>query len=111
MAPSGGDRPLSANAFWMIQCCFSERRGRRKRRRAPAADLMRDLETVTAIVNRAHRRLAGANAAELDRQQRAAARKQIERIEKQLQRIDEKLLPEQNGLSCGEYGCISGVGK
>ena len=61
----------------------------------PAAELMRDLEMVTAIVERAHRRLAGAEAVELDRQQRAAARQQIQRIEKQLQRIDEKLLPEQ----------------
>jgi ParB/RepB/Spo0J family partition protein len=60
----------------------------------PAAELIRDLEMVTAIVNRAHRRLAGAEAAELDGQQRDAARQQIERIEKQLQRIDEKLLPE-----------------
>jgi ParB family transcriptional regulator, chromosome partitioning protein len=61
----------------------------------PGAELMRDLEMVAAIVNRVHRRLAGAEAMELDHQQRAAARQQIERIEKQLQRIDEKLLPEQ----------------
>jgi len=61
----------------------------------PGAELIRDLEMVTAIVNRAQRRLAGAEAVELDHQQRAAARHQIERIEKQLQRIDEKLVPEQ----------------
>jgi ParB family transcriptional regulator, chromosome partitioning protein len=61
-----------------------------------AAELVRDLEMVTAIVNRAHRRLAGAESVELDHQQRAAARQQIERIEKQLQRIEEKLLPEQS---------------
>jgi ParB/RepB/Spo0J family partition protein len=61
----------------------------------PAAELIRDLEMVTAIVNRVHRRLAGAEAVKLDRQQRAGARQQIERIEKQLQRIDEKLLSEQ----------------
>jgi hypothetical protein len=61
----------------------------------PAAELVRDLEMVIAIVNRAHRRLAGAEAVELDHQQRAAARQQIERIEKQLLRIDEKLVPEQ----------------
>ena len=60
-----------------------------------AADLIRDLEMMTAIVNRAQRRLAGAEATELDVQQRAAARQQIERIEKQLQRIDDKLVPEQ----------------
>lgn len=59
------------------------------------AELIRDLEMITAIVNRAHRRLAGAEASELDHQQRAAAQQQIERIEKQLQRIDEKLVPEK----------------
>ena len=58
----------------------------------PAAELMRDLEMVSAIVNRAHRRLAGGAAEELDPQQRAAAGQQIERIEKQLHRINEKLL-------------------
>jgi ParB/RepB/Spo0J family partition protein len=61
----------------------------------PAAELVRDLEMVTAIVNRAHRRLAGAGAADLDAPQRDAARQQIERIERQLQRIEEKLLAEQ----------------
>jgi len=61
----------------------------------PAAELIRDLEMVTAIVNRAHRRLAGAEAAELDASQRDGARQQIERIERQLQRMEEKLLPEQ----------------
>jgi ParB family chromosome partitioning protein len=59
------------------------------------AELIRDLEMVSAIVNRAHRRLAGAAAAEVDHQQRAAVRQQIDRIEKQLQRIEEKLLPEE----------------
>src|SRR5262249_27585881 len=61
----------------------------------PAAELICDLEMVTAIVNRAQRRLAGAEAVGLNQQQRAGARQQIERIEKQLQRIDEKLLPER----------------
>jgi ParB/RepB/Spo0J family partition protein len=61
----------------------------------PAAELIRDLEMVTAMVNRAQRRLAGAAAVELDEPRRAAARQQIERIERQLQRLDEKLLPEQ----------------
>jgi ParB family transcriptional regulator, chromosome partitioning protein len=60
----------------------------------PAAELIRDLEMVAAIVSRAHRRLAGAGAVELSQQQRAAAGQQIERIAKQLQRIGEKLLPE-----------------
>src|SRR6516165_9220255 len=48
----------------------------------PAAELIRDLEMITAMVNRAQRRLAGAAAVELDDRQRAAARHQIERIEK-----------------------------
>jgi ParB family transcriptional regulator, chromosome partitioning protein len=60
-----------------------------------AAEVLRDLEMVAAIVNRAHRRLAGATATDLDHQQREAVRQQIARIEKQLQRIDEKLLPER----------------
>jgi ParB/RepB/Spo0J family partition protein len=60
-----------------------------------AAELLRDLEMVAAIVNRAQRRLAGAAATELDGQQREAARQQIARIEKQLQHIDGKLLPEK----------------
>lgn len=60
-----------------------------------AAELLRDLEMVAAIVNRTHRRLAGGAARGVDRQQSEVARQQIARIEKQLQRIDEKLLPEQ----------------
>ena len=60
-----------------------------------AAEVLRDLEMVSAIVNRAQRRLAGAAATELDREQGEVARQQIARITKQLQRIDEKLLPEQ----------------
>ena len=59
------------------------------------AELIRDLDMITAIVNRAQRWLASAEAMELAHQQRATARKQIERIEKQLQRIDEKLVSEQ----------------
>jgi len=60
----------------------------------PAAELIRDLEMVAAIVNRAQRRLGGAEAVALDHPQRAAARQQIERIDKQLQRIGENLLTE-----------------
>jgi len=60
-----------------------------------AAELLRDLEMVAAIVNRAHRRVAGAGASELDRQQCEAARHQIQRIQSQLQRLDEKILSEQ----------------
>jgi hypothetical protein len=61
----------------------------------PAAEVIRDLEMAAAILERAHRRLAGAEVLELDEQQRAAARRQIERMEKQLHRLDEKFLPEQ----------------
>jgi len=59
------------------------------------AELLRDLEMVVAIVNRAQRRLAGAVVTELDDQQAKAARHQIERIQKQLRRIDEEILPEK----------------
>src|SRR5438105_1114920 len=59
------------------------------------AELLRDLEMVVAIVNRAQRRLAGAAATELDDQQSKAARYQIERIQKQLCRIDEDIQREK----------------
>ena len=71
---------------------------RQAQEKAPAgtgAELLRDLEMVVAIVNRAQRRLAGAAATELDDQQAKAARQQIERIQKQLHRIDEEILPEK----------------
>jgi len=73
------------------------------------AELIRDLEMITAIVNRAHRRLAGAEAAEWDGQQRSAAQQQIERIEKQLERIAEKLSPEQTHVEPGTTHHDSGV--
>jgi ParB family chromosome partitioning protein len=53
----------------------------------PAAELLRDLEMAAAIVHRATRRLAGAAATELDPQQRASARRQIDRLEGQLRRL------------------------
>jgi ParB family chromosome partitioning protein len=62
---------------------------------APGAELLRDLEMVAAIVNRAQRRLAGAEAMELDGRQKEAARHQIDRIQSQLRRIDEKLRAEK----------------
>jgi ParB family chromosome partitioning protein len=69
---------------------------RQAQEKAPTgAELLRDLEMVATIVNRAHRRLAGAEATELDRQQGETAHQQIARIQKQLQRIDDKLVPEQ----------------
>ncbi len=60
------------------------------------AELLRDLEMAVAIMNRAQRRLAGAAALELDHQQRQAARHQIDRIQHQLRRIDETILPEKH---------------
>lgn len=66
---------------------------------APAgtsAELLRDLEMIAAIVNRAHRRLTGAAATELDVQQGKAVRYQIERIQKQLRRIDDTISPEKD---------------
>jgi ParB family transcriptional regulator, chromosome partitioning protein len=71
---------------------------RQAQEKAPAgtgAELLRDLEMVVAIVNRAQRRLAGAAATELDPQQAKAARHQIERIQSQLRRIDEEIQPEK----------------
>jgi ParB/RepB/Spo0J family partition protein len=71
---------------------------RQAEEKAPAgtgAELLRDLEMVVAIVTRAQRRLAGAAATELDEQQTKAARHQVERIQKQLHRIDEEIQPEK----------------
>jgi ParB family transcriptional regulator, chromosome partitioning protein len=68
---------------------------RQAQEKAPAgtgAELLRDLEMVAAIVNRAQRRLAGAAVTDL---QCEAARRQIERIQKQLHRINEEILPEK----------------
>src|SRR2546425_77439 len=71
---------------------------RQAQEKAPAgtdAELLRDLEMVMTIVNRAQRRLGGAAAAELDHQQSKAARHQIERIQNQLRRIGEENQPEK----------------
>ncbi len=61
---------------------------------APGAELLRDLEMVAAIVNRATRRLAGATA-EMNRSQLENARRQIERIQNQLSRMDGRIQQEQ----------------
>jgi ParB family chromosome partitioning protein len=60
---------------------------------APAAELMRDLEMVLAIVNRAGKRLAGA-AAGMDHHQLEEARSSIDRIQRQLERIGGKIQQE-----------------
>jgi ParB family transcriptional regulator, chromosome partitioning protein len=70
---------------------------RQAQEKAPAgtgAELLRDLEMMAAIANRVHRRLAGAAATELDHQQREAARHHLDRIQRQLHRIDDEILPE-----------------
>lgn len=74
---------------------FFKTQRREKAPAGPAAELLRDLEMVAAIVNRAQRRLTGAAVMDLDREQCEAARHQIERIEKQLRRIDERTQPEK----------------
>src|SRR6266545_8062731 len=73
----------------------TQRQAQEKTPPGTGAELLRDLEMVVAIVNRAQRRLAGAAAAELDPQQAKAARHQLERIQSQLRRIDEEILPEK----------------
>ena len=73
----------------------AQRQAQEKVPAGTGAELLHDLEMVAAIVNRAQRRLAGAAAAELDDQQSKAARYQIERIQKQLHRIDEEIQPEK----------------
>jgi ParB family transcriptional regulator, chromosome partitioning protein len=73
----------------------TQRQAQEKAPAGPGAELLRDLEMVVALVNRAQRRLAGAAAIDLDRQQGEAARHQIDRIQKQLHRIGEEILPEK----------------
>src|SRR6202011_711957 len=73
----------------------TQRQAQEKTPAGTGAELLRDLEMVAAIVNRAQRRLAGAAATELDDQQSKAARHQIERIQGQLRRIDEEIMPEK----------------
>jgi ParB/RepB/Spo0J family partition protein len=74
---------------------FKTQRQAEPKATAPSAELLRDLEMAAAIVNRATRRLAGAVAAEMDGQQREAARRQIERMEIQLRRLAGRIPQEQ----------------
>jgi len=73
----------------------TQRQAQEKAPPGTGAELLRDLEMVVAILNRAQRRLAGAAATEVEHQQGKAARHQIERIQSQLRRIDEEILPEK----------------
>jgi ParB family chromosome partitioning protein len=72
----------------------AQRQAEPKATAAPAAELLRDLEMAAAIVNRATRRLAG-TAADMDGQQREAARRQIERMEGLLRRLAGGIPQEQ----------------
>jgi ParB/RepB/Spo0J family partition protein len=65
----------------------------RQQSKPPHTELQRDLEMAAAIVSRAQRRLAGTTG--LDAPQRESARRQIERIERQLHRMGEQLEGEQ----------------
>ncbi len=92
----GGSRLIRQRLLDEPELFFkTQRRAESKASRAPTAELLRDLEMVAAIVNRATRRLAGAAAAEMDDQQRAATRRQIERIQDQLSRMDGRIQQEQ----------------
>jgi ParB family chromosome partitioning protein len=73
----------------------TQRQAQEKAPAGTAAELLRDLEMMVAIVNRARRRLAGAAVMELDHQECKAARHQIACIQNQLRRIDETILPEK----------------
>jgi len=73
----------------------TQRQAEEKPPAGTGAELLRDLEMVVAIVTRAQRRLAGAAAMELDPQQSKAARYQIERIQKQLSRMNEDIQLEK----------------
>jgi ParB/RepB/Spo0J family partition protein len=61
---------------------------------AGAAGLLRDLEIATALVQRAQRRLAGAEAAEMHAPQRRAVHEQIEHLHHQLNRLA-KCIPKE----------------
>src|ERR1700678_2831344 len=73
----------------------AQRQAQEKASAGTGAELLRDLEMMAAIANRAHRRLAGAAATELDHQQREAARHHLDRIQRQLHRIDDEIRPEK----------------
>lgn len=61
---------------------------------APAAALLRDLEMVVSVVNRASRRLAGAVVA-MDRQQLEEARRKVNRARDQLNHLGQQIEKEQ----------------
>jgi ParB family transcriptional regulator, chromosome partitioning protein len=62
---------------------------------AGAPEVLRDLEMVVAIVNRAHRRLAGAVVTEMDAAQREAVLRQTEQARHQLGRLADRIEKER----------------
>jgi ParB/RepB/Spo0J family partition protein len=90
----------------------TQRHARENAAAETGAELIRDLEMVAAIVNRAQRRLAGAGAMEVDGQQCEAVKHQIERIQRQLGRIGEGVQPRHvesvtTSNDCGTGGAGS----
>jgi hypothetical protein len=75
---------------------FKTQRQAEPKAQAPAApELLRDLEMVVAIVNRAHRRLAGAAVTEMDAAQREAVLRQTEHARQQLGRLADRIEKER----------------
>ncbi len=75
-----------------------------------AAELLRDLEMVAAIVQRASRRLAGA-AQLMDGSERDEARRKVDRALEQLRRLDAKLSQEQAYVEPKSTGRDFGAGR
>ena len=73
----------------------TQRQAEPKAQAAGAPELLRDLEMVVAIVNRAHRRLAGAAATEMDAAQREAVLRQSEQARHQLGRLADRIEKER----------------
>ena len=76
---------------------FKTQRQAEPKAQAPAGapELLRDLEMVVAIVNRAHRRLAGAAVTEMDVAQREAVLRQTEQARHQLGRLADRIEKER----------------
>jgi ParB/RepB/Spo0J family partition protein len=76
---------------------FKTQRKTEPKAQAPAGapELLRDLEMVVAIVNRAHRRLAGAAVTGMDASQREAALRQTEQARHQLGRLADRIEKER----------------
>jgi len=73
----------------------TQRQTESKSQAVGAPELLRDLEMVVAIVNRAHRRLAGAAVTEMDASQCEAVLRQTEQARHQLGRLAERIEKER----------------